>query len=355
MKPTTHQAASILQKHHPDRGIPSIRSVEEYTNEGYSFNPKVLSYRIALDDASATTHLLHVARPSTEPPGPLSDYVANDLKQIRHLLGLLHSNSSVPFPRVFEDESLDVFPHHYLLFDMPLDASKGISLSEARTSGVLDERGISRIELELGMYLGQLHNIQNDWFGLPSVSEPVDPSYSWKESFTLFFETLVHEIESSHSASTLDLPLHEIKKYMSRAIGFFLFDDAEVPSLIGFTVSDDDVWILPPENESSLPAICAILPNLSWALWGDPLLEAMFMPPGPSAAVLEGYLGAGGSNPIVFARQKTKRLWYSLFMSLLILARDGDNAESLAGGKRRSWAVKTAQDCAKALKDAPYY
>ena len=92
----------------------------------------------------------------------------------------------------------------------------------------------------------------------------------------------------------LKIPFEEIRRYLSRAIGFFLFDDVEVPSLIDFTLSNDDVFIsLPSASTADEPHVIS-LPIPTHALWADPMLETLFMPPGPSRALLEAYTNGGG-------------------------------------------------------------
>ena len=253
-------------------------------------------------------------------------------------------------------------------------------------------------------------NVQNDWFGIPqspgqandpafasygmklpsflTTSPPLggDAAYSWQETFVALFEDILSRVEErlkkektlmsdghiingdemsrlrlEDKAKKRVLPSQDIHRYLARAISFYLFEDVEVPSLVTLTGSADDVFIavcrpsqiptdldgLPPRIPSlPEPEIACILPSLAHALWGDPLIEAMFTPPGPSEAVLEGYAGAGGGPLILFPRQKTKRLWYTLFSTLLTLA-EGMPLENDA------WEM--VEKCTKALKDAPCY
>ena len=89
--------------------------------------------------------------------------------------------------------------------------------------------------------------------------------------------------------------------------------------------------------------------SVGHALWGDPLLETMFME--PSAAFVEGY----GGPLIVFARQKTKRLWYTLFLSLVVLVQAKRLGLGEVDYEKVRWAKETAGKCVAGLKDAPCY
>lgn len=250
-----------------------------------------------------------------------------------------------------------------------------VPLSRVRKLGLLKPMDALLIDLQLGKFLGQLHSrVQNDWFGQPRPSEPLDPTYSWQESFTALLEALLVQVESGAGAHGVQLPFEEIRRYLSRAIAFFLFDDVEVPSFVWFTGSEDDIYLyIPPSTGTPLgvpksPMIAAILPNVAHALWGDPLLESFFLPnPGPTQALLEGYVGGGGGPLTVFPRQKTKRIWYTLFLALVVLtergagAGDGGGTDADADADaesdvdKRVWAKSTVDECVRALEDAPCY
>lgn len=97
---------------------------------------------------------------------------------------------------------------------------------------------------------------------------------------------------------------------------------------------------------------------LSHAIWGDPLLESVFIGD-PEPAFLEGY----GGNPILFARQRTKRTWYTLFLALVITiqAKRGVGLGALRALRAQedeskvAWAKDSITACIEKLKDAPCY
>jgi len=113
-------------------------------------------------------------------------------------------------------------------------------------------------------------------------------------------------------------------------------------------VSDEEIFIsLPSGSDLDEPRITS-LPLLTHALWADPMIETLFIPPGPSEALLEAY--KDGGSLIVFPRQRTKRLWYTLFLAGVILVEGAEDNN----GKIR-WAIETIGECVKGLKDAPCY
>ncbi|KAF7795455.1 hypothetical protein EIP86_006616 [Pleurotus ostreatoroseus] len=213
---------------------------------------------------------------------------------------------------------------------------------------------MAMLDMRIGAHLRTVHDrVQNDWFGLPSQAR--DELYSWQEAFTGMLETLLHEARDTFSEA-LPYDDTDVRRCLSRAIGFFLFDDCEVPSLVSLAGDDGSVIVdfnpeLTPEEDEVV--ITSLLP-LSHALWGDPLLEAMFID--PNEAFLEGY----GGSPVVFARQKTKRLWYTFFLALVVLLQASRAAAPTETGlsdrqKKIEWAREELAGCAEKLKNAPCY
>lgn len=279
-------------------------------------------------------------------------YRPNSLPLIHDIIRRIRKNTDIPIPESTLDISCELVPFHCLLSPAsPIASSSIVPLSTARKSGMLTEQDVMLVDLQLGKFLGQMHSgVQNDWFGSFEVEEPKEPSYSWQETFTSLLETLMCE----HKAAGTSLPYEDIRRYLSRAIGFFLFDDADTPSLIWLTGSEDDIFLVLSPTATKARGVVVILPSLGHALWGDPLLETFFKPPAPSAAFLEGYTTSGGGQLTLFPRQKTKRIWYTLFLGLLVLK---ERSEQLGGDDNIGvgWARNTILECIEALKNAPCY
>ncbi|EMD36166.1 hypothetical protein CERSUDRAFT_155821 [Gelatoporia subvermispora B] len=336
--PTVDEVQRIIEYHRDEST--AVISLEEARSQGYSAFTPTRSFIATLDDG--TTYTLRISSPAP----PAQTYAPNSLQTEQALLQLLSQHTSIPIPAINAfDTSLSLVPYHYLLLARP----RGISLSSALASGKLNERQVALLDLRIGAFLKQLHEqVQNDWFGLPT--QEADGLYSWQEAFTLLLEELLEE------AKTCDVPLpyEDVRRALSRAIGSFLFDDCEVPSLISFTGDAETTLVdfdLEKPDESDEVDITSFL-SVSHALWGDPLLETMMM--NPSEALLEGY----GGSLIVFPRQKTKRLWYTLFLALMVTVqykRDEETQTVNNESDKVKWAAETIQRCAEELKDAPYY
>jgi len=81
----------------------------------------------------------------------------------------------------------------------------------------------------------------------------------------------------------------------------------------------------------------------------------------PSAAFMEGYKDGGGPPLLVFPRQRTKRIWYTVFLALVVLTKYGPESEEGVVEEegwvreKRAWARETLMSCVEKLKDAPCY
>jgi hypothetical protein len=286
-------------------------------------------------------------------------YQPNSLQLIHHILSRIQARTDVPAQASILDTSLDLVPFHYLLSPAcSISSSDIVPLSTVRQSGLLSPADALMIDLQIGKWLGQLHSgVQNDWFGLPQLETPEDPSYSWQETFIFLFETLLGELE----AARVHLPYEDIRRLLCRAIGSFFFYHVEVPSLIWFTGSDHDVYVsLDPT--AAIRGVVAILPNVAHALWGDPLLETFFLPPNPSTAMLEGYSQSGGGPLCILPRNKTKRTWYTLFLALVVLKQraytinlDAQESGVSFAKVNQAWVIDTILKSVEFLRDAPTY
>ncbi|KAH9944647.1 hypothetical protein B0H21DRAFT_779484 [Amylocystis lapponica] len=331
---TLEQAQRIVDLHRPAKVV----SLNELDVQGFSAFTQTTIYVIEL--SGGTAYALKVAPLSTQTTP--SAYAPNSLESEHALLQLVATQTDIPHPDIIAfDTSLATLPHPYLLLSHP----RGTLLSHARASGSLSPRQSLLLDLRMGAYLKQLHErVQNDWFGLPSQARA--ELYSWQEAFTGLLEALLTDAE----ARGVRLPYADVRQYLSRAIGFFLFDDCDVPSLVSFA-GDADAVLVDLEGAADDVPVAAFL-SFSHALWGDPLLETMFVD--PSAALIEGY----GGPLVLFARQKTKRIWYTLFLALMVtvhMRRDGHAASDGQDGEKVKWADAALSRCVADLKDAPYY
>jgi len=252
-----------------------------------------------------------------------------------------------------------------------------ISLAEVRRRGMFTAPGgaelLIGVENQIGKLLGQLHaNVQNEFFGVPGVDDETgQDAFSWQETFVRLLDGVLGYFEGKEKGGKEGLkddvvgkvPFTRIRQSLSKAIGSFLFSDVEVPSLVWCTGSEEDIYVVDPSSASarvllaqSQSTIAALLPNLTHALWGDPLMETFFLPPNPSKSVREGYeltSGRGEGNWLVlFERQKTKRLWYTLYLALVVL-KERRGVDDEFSREKKKWALDIIEQTVDFLKDAP--
>ncbi|KAL5483498.1 hypothetical protein ACEPAI_8730 [Sanghuangporus weigelae] len=330
---------------------------------------------------------------------------AQSLDTIEALHKTIRTHTSIPLPALLKrDDTTSIIAHPYSLYSHP----SGVPLGDlyAKSSPSSDAKPHSdrdpdkalfllKTELKLGSLIKTLHErVQSDWFGLPGEDaenkKEWGECYSWQEGFTILLEGLLEEAEGLLKASSKsedddededEIPTKDIHRLLSRAIGSFLFDDAEVPSLICRPSPSVSGWlsrVFVSDTSTEQPEIAGLV---GWesCIWGDPLLEGCFASSingdskqerdgengegrkleWPSKAFLEGY----GSTPIVLPRHRTKRLWYDLYAALRALAvflvedSDGD-AQNDSGGKKRGVVkerVEGIKEIVRKLENAPCY
>ncbi|KAF5366276.1 hypothetical protein D9758_005664 [Tetrapyrgos nigripes] len=363
---TPENAQQLVQKAFPDVPHSHVDITEIPTKGSFCYSQTIRTYILSLSTSpdSPSSHITFLTICTSEDSN--SPYPPNTLPVFAHLISLIRSQTPVPLSPPVLDTSLTVLPHPYLLSPPEeIQLSSIITLSSARQQKLLSPEQEAVVDFGLGQLLAQLHSqVQNDWFGraLGPDTTPAEPSYSWQETFTSLLESLLSHLQSPSFSQAIQsqIPFNELRLYLGRAIAFYLFDDVEVPSLVWFTGSEDDIYIFKPTastNPSDLPTIAAFLPSLTHAIWGDPLLETFFLPSKGKggelpSAVMEGYREGGGEILQAFPRQKTKRLWYNVFLALLVLIERSAFDEE---DERRGWALETLKDSALQLKDAPCY
>lgn len=363
------------------------------------------SYHISLSD-SDRSYLLLVSplTPSDPRPGIATPPGLITLPALSILLSKILDNTAVPVPRpVAQDVSGGDGKWHFgwLLLRVPDSSQLNPPMSLASVRHELSPRQLARVELKLGTYLRALHGVTNDWFGIPMdkpTPEPLSvPSfttlfaasqidgdgegdgedmtpYSWQDTFiSRLEEILEHVCGDAEARKTykvdLDIDVDELRRPLSRAIGSFLFDDVEMPRLIWVTGNDEDVILSMTQGkgsdgtaseEDTEADIAYILPTFGRALWGDPLMETWFLPPGPTTAINEGYFcGEEDGTLIVFPRHKTKRTWYTVYLALMVLAEamsqeEGETTQA-SGRETVRWARSILPECVEILKNAPCY
>lgn len=275
------------------------------------------------------TYEVHCISRSTSPPSEVSYILeayypggawVTSPDATKSILSQISQRSDVPVPKVLaSDTTGTVVDFDYLLLPHPSPAAL-----PTRTLAAAEER-------TFGQHLRKIHAIDNDWFGVPG--EPSDV-ISWEEAFTLLLEALFDKTEADELWDTVKI--EHIRGALSRAIGFFLFDDLDVPSLVWLTGDESSAMEVEENGESRLTFL-----GFSHAVWGDPRMEHVFMD--EIKDVQEGY----DQNLFLLPRQRIKGVWYSLFFALLMIAESEDV-------RRVERARLKVEECANQLQLVEY-
>ena len=216
------------------------------------------------------------------------------------------TDTPIPVPTPIKyDDTQNIVPFQYALFRHPA----GVLLS--LEDDYLSEQERTLIELKIGSYLRTLHdNVLNEWYGQTWAPKEWSECISWQEAFALMFETALDAFEALNvnleqqdvlNISTHTFSMHELRKSLGRAIGYFLFDDVEVPSLIwcGTVSSSNLLGVKKPTpywrsrvllNLTTREPVCFLGWNTNSGprtigsenslglgpIWGDPLMEGIF-------------------------------------------------------------------------------
>ena len=348
---TPQEASVILRAHLPDppTELPSL-SLVNLTDADPAAGT---SFHVYLVHSAPHTTTYFLTLQFSEPPkgeAPLT--TPNSIQDQFKILSALHAHISsapppvpLPFPVPI---ALNVdAPRPYILARLPAPLPPSAQLKQltAIRDDLTPEQAAS-LDLRIGVALRTMHDLQSEWCGPPPLES--EGMYSWQEAFTLLVEEALDAAESAGFASADDVAA--LRSYLARAIGAFLFDDVEVPSLVALTTGTESVFVaVGDEDGDREPRLALLLPSLAHLLYGDPLLERAFSPSeAPSRALLEGY---GAPPPIVFARQRTKRMWYDLYLGLVVLL----GARMVGKDQGMGWAVQLVEQSRVLIKDAPCY
>jgi len=346
---TPQEANAILAAHlpHPPTELPSSVSLVDLTDADPAAGA---SFRAYLVHPVPHTTTYFVTLQFSEPlkgEAPLT--TPNSIQAQWKILSALHthiSSAPLPVPLPFPVPiALNVdAPRPYILARLAaaLPPSAQLKQLTAIREALTPEQAAS-LDLHFGVALRTMHDLQSEWCGPPPLER--EGLYSWQEVFTLLLEETLSAAESAGLASADDVTA--LRSYLARAIGAFLFDDVEVPSLVSLTTGAESVFVA--DVDDGEPRLALLLPSFAHLLYGDPLLERAFSPSEtPSRALLDGY---GSPPPIVFARQRTKRMWYDLYLGIVVLL----GARRVGNDQNMDWAVRLVEHSRVLIKDAPCY
>ena len=350
---TPQQASAILAAHlpQPPTELPTVSLVHLTDADPAA----CASFHIYLVHCAPHTATYLITLQLSEPlkgEAPLT--APNSLQAQYQLLSALHAHISsgpppIPLPFPVPIALNTDAPKPYILARLPAPLSPSTQLNSLATvHGTLPPEQTASLDLRFGVALRTLHNLQSEWCGPPPLES--EGLFSWQEAFERLIDEALCAAESAgdiFASPTEDIAA--LRACLARAIGAFLFDDVEVPSLVALTTGAGSVFVADAGNDDAEPRLALLLPSFAHLLYGDPLLERAFSPSeAPSRALLEGY---GSPPPIVFARQRTKRMWYDLYLGLVVLL----GTRRVGSDQNVDWATQLVEHSRVLIRDAPCY
>ena len=348
---TPQEASAILAAHLPElpTELPTVTLVD-LTNADPAAYASFHAYLVHCAPYTATYLVtLQLSEPLKGEEAPLT--TPNSLQAQYKLLSALCAHISsgplpIPLPFPVPIALNTDAPRPYILARLAVPLSPSAQLkSLATVHGTLPPEQTASLDLHFGVALRTLHNLQSEWCGPPPLES--EGLYSWQETFARLIDEALCAAESAGDIFASAEDVAALQGCLARAIGSFLFDDVEVPSLVALTAGAESVFVT--ETDDGEPRLALLLPSFAHLLYGDPLLERAFSPSeAPSRALLEGY---GSPPPIVFARQRTKRMWYDLYLGLVVLL----GARRVGSDQDVDWATQLVEHNRVLIRDAPCY
>lgn len=179
-----------------------------------------------------------------------------------------------------------------------MECLEGHSFSTSKTT--MTEDSIKAIEVEVGVYLKELHTIKGKCFGLlgsPEIS---------KEALFPFFEQLLLGMLQDAKKKDIDIGVEADKIHAALVRDRIYFQDVTEPVLVHWDTWEGN-WFVKDDE---------IIGLIDWerALYGDPLMEDRFRSHSRSVHFLDGY---GVKS---FTESENVRLaWYDVYLYLIMM------------------------------------
>jgi fructosamine-3-kinase len=264
--------------------------------------------------------------------GPADDaeilaYEVGIMKAEVEVMRLVASDAAIPAPKIHAaDFSRRLIDHDYYFMEYlsgrPWNVIKKTLSPEQNAS----------IERELGRITAGINAFTGTRFGL-YAGQMFD---SWLEAFTwmcslLFADAGKYGVETPITESDFLALLNEHTS---------TFAEVVQPQLVHWDLWEGNVFI---RQNGGDPAICGII-DFERAFWGDPLSEVFFGKGPAAASFIKGY----GGDILTTHAQKTRRIFYSLYLYLVMIVEDGPR--QYTDKKTVEWAKKRFDATLAALR-----
>jgi aminoglycoside phosphotransferase (APT) family kinase protein len=210
----------------------------------------------------------------------------------------LADESEVPAPRVHVyDTSCSLLPSPFFLMDF----LPGVSLFKLRPK--LSAEDQTQIDYEMGRLTRTIATVTGPSFGY--WAQPCAPGVTWRECFSAMVRGVLQD--GLDAGVYLRLPYDEIFRRMEAH--FPALDAVTTPRLVHWDLWDGNIFVDPQTLRLTG------LIDFERVLWGDPLIEAIFIDMQHCANALHGY----GEDLLAAPEGRTRRLLYNVYLHLIMV------------------------------------
>jgi aminoglycoside phosphotransferase (APT) family kinase protein len=213
---------------------------------------------------------------------------------------LVRQRTAAPVPEIFCHNTARRFVNSdfYLMAFV-----EGVPLNKLRRE--LSSTEASAVDREIGHYLRQINEITGPAFGYFAHPQPF--ACSWRETFLAMVAGVLADGQAMDIA--LPLPYDVLIKRVAQAAP--ILDGVTEPRLVHWDLWDGNLFV-----NRTTKRITGII-DFERALWGDPLMEAVFafVPPAGLAALAEGY----GHSLLDTPAQHCRRTLYNIYLYLIMV------------------------------------
>ena len=283
---TVDLARAIVLKHFgPDR---PLKAFTEMTDGFY--NAAAL---LELQDG-----LKCVLKAAPPPEVHVLRYEKDILRAEVESMSLARQQAGIPAPEVYAfDSSHDLLPSDYYLMEFV----PGESFFKLRST--LPPASQEQIQHEMGRFTRAISAITHDVFGY--WAQPSAPGVSWKDCFAAMTRGVLQD--GLDVDAKLPMPYDEI--YQRMESHFDALEEVTTPRLVHWDLWDGNIFVDPSSHR-----VTGLI-DFERALWGDPLIEVIFMNLNPDSPAALGF----GGNVLRTENERRRRLLYNAYLFLIMI------------------------------------
>jgi aminoglycoside phosphotransferase (APT) family kinase protein len=210
----------------------------------------------------------------------------------------VRAESDVPVPNILVyDTSRRLLPSDFFIMEF----LPGVPFHHLRGQLSVEEQ--ARVDAEMGRLTRQIGTIHGSSFGY--WAQPEKPGVTWRECFARMVEGVLQD--GLDMDIDLHLPYEQIRARVQRHLG--VLDEIVTPQLVHWDLWDGNIFVDPQTLR-----ITGLI-DFERALWGDPLIEGIFINIDPASSAAQGY----GAELLSTPQRRMQRLLYNVYLHLIMV------------------------------------